>query len=115
MNNFYLFISENLLSDQIIIKSDENDIISNNIVLDDEEFSQISNYFDKTIYEKNSFNVLTFLFEWALYNIPPNSDKKIQKNYNLHILIIDFLKTFLFAFIIAFGVLDSGQFIYVNF
>ena len=94
MNNFYLFISENLLSDQIIIKSDENDIISNNIVFDDEEFSQISNYFDKTIYEKNSFNILTFLFEWALYNIPPNSDKKIQKNYNLHIFIIDFLITF---------------------
>ena len=96
MNNFYLFISENLLPEQIYVKKEKNEIILNVKLNNDEEFIPISHYFDKKIYEKESSYILTFLLEWALYPVqnPKIEKKKSQDYFNLHIFIIDFLISF---------------------
>ena len=97
MNNFYLFISENLLPEQIYIKTETNKIISNDDIYSDKGLIPISNFFNKEKYEKETSNILNFLFELALYNVPPpaNSEKKKNQEYfNLHVFILDFLITF---------------------
>ena len=97
MNNFYLFISENLLPDQIYIKSKTHKILASDILSGDEGLIPVSNFFDKEIYEKETFNILSFLLEWALFPVPGPSNlgkKKVLEYFNIHAFILDFLISF---------------------
>ena len=97
LNNFYLFISENLLSEQIYVKVEKNKFISNEILYVNKGLIPINYFFEQIIYEKKTSDILTFLLEWALYPVsPPNNveKKKSPGYFNLHVFIIDFLIVF---------------------
>ena len=97
INNFYTFLSDNLLPEQIYIKAEKSNIISEDIPDNDEGLIPISYFFNKTIYKKEASYILTFLFEWALYKVPPTNNSENKKNisyFKIHIFIIDFLISF---------------------
>ena len=108
MNNFYTFVSENLLPEQLYIERDEKD--KNNLIINTDnlltkdntgnekkELIPFSTYFNKKYYEKEVFNIWNFLQKWTLYRVPPPSkiDKKKDKKYNnIYNFVIEFCISF---------------------
>ena len=122
MNNFYIFMSENLLPEQLYVEIDDNNekkekseskenTINNNnedklknLLIDTlgpnkkKELLPLTKYFNKTIYENEINNVYNILLEWMLYKIPSpsyiSSKKKDKEFKNIHNFIIDFSISF---------------------
>ena len=102
MNNFYIFISMNLLPEQIYTKIDNNNNINTNIninidVYNNNELVPIKNYFNEKIYYEKCSKLWDFLLGWALYKVrtPSNFDKKKGSIFfHLNTFIIDFLISF---------------------
>ena len=94
MNNFYIFISEYLLPEQIYVKIQKNQIISNEKIYSDNGMVPINYFFEKKLYEKKTSDIFSFLLEWALYPSNPNTGKQKPKYFYLHVFIIDFLISF---------------------
>ena len=113
MNNFYLFISENLLPDKLYVDNDENKKNikeEKNVSLDDllkttmgegknKNLVPLTNYFNKKEYEKEVNNIWEVLMNWICYKVQPPSNssasKKKDKEFNnIHNFIIDFCITF---------------------
>ena len=110
MNNFYIFISEYLLPEQlyaeVIDNKMNNDLEENNSdniqinnyeIKKKKELVPLSNFFNKIIYEKEVNNIWNFLQKWMLYKVPtPQNAKKKDKDYNrIYNFIIDFCISFI--------------------
>ena len=113
MNNFYNFISENLLPEQLYIEieGDENkkkdlnekEMFLNNLLINNmgkikkKELIPLSTYFNKIIYEKEVFNIWNMLLKWLMYkgSETHKSDKKKERNtFYLNNFILDFCISF---------------------
>ena len=114
MNNFYIFISENLLPEQLFVEIKENkeNTISNNtnenklnnLLINNlgpnqkKELLPLTKFFNKKVYEDEINKVYNILLEWMLYKIPSPSNitsKKKDKEFkNIHNFIIDFSISF---------------------
>ena len=109
MNDFYIFISENLLPEQLYVeivdnkennneKEEENldDLIIKNIGGNGKQkLIPLSNYFNKNEYQKEINNIWTFLNEWILLKIPaPPNSKKNKESLTIRNFIIDFCISF---------------------
>ena len=107
MTNFYIFISDNLLPEQIymendtIINKNKNENLDNNLINNknkDIELIQLSSYFNREIYGKGINEIWLVLLNWMLYQAqaPPNLDVK-KKDYrfnNIHNFVIEFCISF---------------------
>ena len=110
LNNFYAFITENLLPDQLYAEIDEkkeeeeekNTILENLLIKNmgkkqRKELIPLTNYFNRRIYEKEVNNIWNMLLKWMLYKASPqsNSNKKKDKEYyNIHNFTLDFCISF---------------------
>ena len=109
MNNFYIFISDNLLPDQLLAEVNVKTSEEQNNDLDyllmknlgkkiKTELVLLSNYFNKTLYEKEINNLWNLLIKWVLYRIPTPkslaSKKKDKELNNIHNFIIEFCISF---------------------
>ena len=105
MNNFYIFISENLLPDQLLAEielKDSEDIdylLMNNMGKKKKtELVLLTNYFNKNVYEKEINNLWSILLKWMLYKVPPPqnsvSTKKDKEFHNIYNFIIEFCISF---------------------
>ena len=77
MNNFYIFISDNLLPDLLLaevdVKKEERNSDLDDFLMKSKtktELVLLSNYFNKTLYEKEINNLWDLLIKWVLYRIP---------------------------------------------
>ena len=113
MNNFYNFISENLLPEQLYIEIEEdgnkkkdlneNEMILNNLLISNmgkikkKELIPLSNYFNKIIYEEEVFNIWNMLLKWLMYKgseISKSDKKKERDLFYLNNYILDFCISF---------------------
>ena len=113
MNNFYNFISENLLPEQLYIEIEEDEVkkkdinekemILNNLLINNmgkikkKELIPLSNYFNKNIYEKEEFDIWNMLLKWLMYkgSESSKSDKKKERDiFYLNNFILDFCISF---------------------
>ena len=91
INNFFNFISEDILPGQTYIKTDNDNSNVNEILCNDKTL-QINNFFDKKVYEKETKYILTCLFEWVLCKVPSSSN--LENNFKINKFILNFLFTF---------------------
>ena len=110
MNNFYIFISENLLPEQLYAEINKNkneeetpdidtNLKKNNSIKNNaKELFPLTNYFNKRIYEKEIDNIWNILSKWMLYKVSPpsstGSKKKDKEFTSIHNFIIDFCISF---------------------
>ena len=112
MNNFYIFISENLLPEQLYVEIDEKqntnpddksfkleNLLKNTMgVNNKKELVHITKYFNKTIYEEQVKAIWKVLMNWIIYKVPAisnsRSKKKDKEINNIHNFIIDFCIAF---------------------
>ena len=116
MNNYYIFMSENLLPEQLYVEINENNednenkisnntneeklnnLLLNNLRQNQKKALPLTKYFNKTVYENEINNVYNILLEWMLYKVSPPSNitsKKKDKEFkNIHNFIIDFSISF---------------------
>ena len=111
MNNFYLFISENLLPEQLYVEVDENKSINpddSNFKLENllkntidvnkkKELVQLTKYFNQSKYEKQVNDIWNVLLNWILYkeiSYKNKSKKKEKEIHFIHNFIIDFCISF---------------------
>ena len=112
MNNFYIFISDNLLPEQLFVEIDEKqnnnpedkkfkleNLLKNTMgVNKKKELVQITKFFNKTIYEKQVNSIWKVLMNWIIYKVPATSNsaskKKDKDIINIHNFIIDFCIAF---------------------
>ena len=108
VNNFYDFISENLLPEQLYVEivdnkenSDEKeDNIDNIINLGKIEKNQqlipLTNYFNKDEYKKEINNIWKYLNEWMIIKAPASSKSdKSKESITIRDFIIDFCISFI--------------------
>ena len=117
MVNFYIFISDNLLPEQIYIKTDniitenKNDKLDDLLINTKEESKKnnnkeennkellLSSFFNRKIYEKETNKIWSFLLNWMIYKTPPPPNNEIKKKdsklfNNIQNFIIDFCISF---------------------
>ena len=113
MNNFYNFISENLLPEQLYIEVDEDEnkkkdlnekeMFLNNLLINNmgknknKELIPLSKYFNKIIYEKEVFDIWNMILKWLMYkgSEPSKSDKKKERDiFYLNNFVLDFCISF---------------------
>ena len=111
MNNFYLFISENLLPEQLYVEVDENKSINpddSNFKLENllkntigvnkkKELVQLTKYFNQSKYEKQVNDIWNVLLNWILYKEISSKNKSKKKEKEIHFIhnfIIDFCISF---------------------
>ena len=112
MNDFYIFITENLLPEQLFIKIDdkkdkinlkEDNLDLDNILINNlgenennQKLVPLTNYFNKNAYKKEISKIWDFLNEWIVSKTPVSSKSDKSKDF---ISVNDFVLDFCISFV----------------
>ena len=113
MNNYYIFISENLLPEKLYVKISDNKINNNleeknsnnlkinNLEIKDknQELIPLENYFNKNVYDKAINNIWNFLLNWIIDRKPASTNSSKTKETQDCNTIRNFVINFCISFV----------------